>query len=229
LVVTEDANMPATQVLWSRTKRLFQEAGLRLWARRDGGPIDTFDALARFAHTRAAFVAQKKLYGYLKARMGTRYPTMFEDDVFVASINIAKWHVFAACLSDITVHAVARVVAAGGLSPEEGRELATRCYEAGLAANGDGVPEEAMPDAWRAAFATRLARVHWDNLAAGGDAITECPAALYHWAPIDDRLKRHDQEIVENSIRFAWAEFTREFRKRAVLAAIAAEFRTAAG
>ncbi|EIM73317.1 hypothetical protein A33O_16150 [Nitratireductor aquibiodomus RA22] len=45
--------------------------------------------------------------------MGTRYPSMFEDDVFIGSINIAKLHVFAACLSDLTIHAVAKVGAEG--------------------------------------------------------------------------------------------------------------------
>ncbi|WP_260901876.1 hypothetical protein [Chelativorans salis] len=194
--------------------------------RRETGPIDTVEALARFVHTRAAFVAQKKLYGYLKARMGTRYPSMFEDDVFVESINVAKRHVFAACLSDIAVHTVARVVAAGGLEDEAGRRLALQCYEAGLAANRDDLKDEAMLAAWRSSFSERLEKAHWENLAAGGDCFTESPKALYHWAPIDETLKRYDREIVENSIRFAWAEIVRDFRKRSLPAAIAGDFHT---
>ncbi|WP_159589988.1 hypothetical protein [Chelativorans xinjiangense] len=227
MVVSENASSAADGSFWHRAAALVRQAAQRLRVRRETGPIDTVDALARFAHTRAAFVAQKKLYGYLKARMGTRYPSMFEDAVFVESINVAKRHVFAACLSDIAVHSVARVVAAGGLEEEAGRLLALHCYDAGLDANRDDLEDEAMLAAWRAAFSARLAKAHWENLAAGGDSFTESPQALYHWAPIDETLKRYDREIVENSIRFAWAEVTRDFRKRAVPQAIAEDFRAA--
>ncbi|EKF18403.1 hypothetical protein [Nitratireductor pacificus] len=211
-------------VEWSKSMAFLREAAGRLRFRRERAPIDTVDALCGFVSTRAAFVAQKKLYGYLKARMGTRYPTMFEDDVFVGSINVAKLHVFAACLSDLSLHGVARVVAAGGLGREGGTALARHCFQAGLADNEAHLPEPGVTDAWRAAFEARLADVHWDNLAAGGDSFTESPKALFHWAPIAEKLKRYDQEIVENSIRFAFGEVTREFRQRAVPASIAADW-----
>lgn len=206
-------------------RAFLRDAASRVGARRETGPLDTVEALTRFAHTRAAFVAQKKLYGYLKARMGTRYPSMFEDDVFVTSINVAKWHVFAACLSDITVYTVARVVCAGDMTREEGRALATHCHEAGLAANREQLAGEDMVAAWHSAFFERLARAHWTNLAAGAECFTESPKALYRWAPIEEGLKRYDREIVENSIRYAWAEITRDFRKRGVPLAIAADWR----
>ncbi|MCT8996983.1 hypothetical protein [Chelativorans intermedius] len=214
----------AASALWHRAGAIIRQAIVHLGLRRERGPIDTVEALARFAHTRAAFVAQKKLYGYLKARMGTRYPSMFEDDVFVQSINIAKWHVFAACLSDICVHAAAHVAAAGAMEGEAARRLALRCYDAGLAANREAVEDPAMPAVWRSAFLERLQAIHWENLAAGGDSFTESPRALYRWAPIADELKRHDREIVENSIRFAWVEIARDLRSRAAFNAVAEDF-----
>lgn len=76
-----------------RAKAFLPEFLARLTVRRDSGPIDTVESLCRFVSTRAAFVAQKTLYGYLKTRMGTRYPRMFEDDVLIASIDVAKMHV----------------------------------------------------------------------------------------------------------------------------------------
>lgn len=216
-------------VEWSKSMAFLREAAARLRMRRERAPIETIDALSGFVSTRAAFVAQKKLYGYLKARMGTRYPTMFEDDVFVESINVAKLQVFAACLSDLSVHCVARVVVAGGLERGDGVAMARHCFEAGIADNAAHLPEPAVSnswaDAWRKVFEARMSALHWDNLAAGGDSFSESPKALFRWAPIADELKRYDREIVENSIRFAFGEVTREFRQRALPASIAADWR----
>ena len=72
-------------------------------------PIDSPEALARFIDKRASFVAQTSLYGYLRTRAGMRYPELFDDDPFVASINIAKWHVWLDCLSDLAVYAGSRL------------------------------------------------------------------------------------------------------------------------
>lgn len=210
--------------LWARSGSFLRALGATLGVRRETAPIDSVAALCHFAGTRAAFVSQKKLYGYLKTRMGTRFPSMFEDDVFVASINAAKMHVFAACLSDITVHVVALTAGKGELTPEAGRDLARRCYLAGIEENHEQIVDPAERDAWLDAFERRLDTVHWENVAAGGDAFTESPAALYRWAPIADGLKQYDREIVENSIRFAWAEIIRDFRNRAETRDIVADW-----
>lgn len=200
-----------------------REFASRLTVRRDKAPIDSVAALCGFVSTRAAFVAQKKLYGYLKARMGTRYPSMFEDEVFVASVNIAKMHVFAAALSDLAVHAVVRVGAGAALDGPGRIALARTCFRAGLADNAADMRDEATLAAWLTAFDARLDGIQWANLEAGGDAFSESPRALLHWAPIADGLKRYDAEIVENSIRFAWIEIRRELARRLDARAVAAD------
>jgi len=103
-----------------KARALLPEFVGRLTVRRESGPIATVDELAGFVSTRAAFTAQKTLYGYLKTRMGTRYPTMFEDDAFVASIDIAKLHVYAACLADLALFAVSRTGDRAGASGNRG-------------------------------------------------------------------------------------------------------------
>ena len=79
-------------------------------ARPDTAPVDSVTALEKFVATRSAYVAQKTLYGYVKTRMGIRYAAMFEDKNMIASLNIAKMHVFAACLADLSIYAVATAV-----------------------------------------------------------------------------------------------------------------------
>lgn len=186
----------------------------RFRARGNEGPIDTVDKLAEFVVTRAAFVSQKKLYGYVKTRMGTRYVSMFEDETFIASVNIAKMHVFAACLSDLTIFCVARAAALGGLTAEQREGLADDCHRRGIARHADQAPSDDAPGEWTAAFRRRIEEVHWENAAATGEVFEASPKALLRWAPIAPELKKYDAEIVRNSIRFAWNEVRMDFRAR---------------
>ena len=211
---------------WSlaRLRDFLPEFFARLTVRRDSGPIDTIEGLCRFVSTRSAFVAQKTLYGYLKTRMGTRYPSMFEDEVFVASIDIAKMHVFAACLSDMSVYAVSRTL--GEDRDEKACALlAEICFDAGLADNedqADRVAAFSVADA-KSAFTRRLAFLDWRTLSPGPGLFTASPAALVQWSPIAPELKKQDTEIIENSIRFTWREMRQQFEQRIDGPAIAAE------
>lgn len=197
----------------------------RLSFRRDSGPLDSRDSLARFVATRAAYVAQRTLYGYLKTRMGTRYPSMFEDDVIISSINIAKMHVFAACLSDLTIFAVSHGLQDCAVEPGVRRDLALRCFRQGLDANAEAAGEVdsfSAPEAI-AAFERRLSFWDWIDGPRGPEIFTESPAALYRWAPIAPALKKQDKEIVQNSIKFTWREVRRNLEKRVDPAALAQE------
>lgn len=192
--------------------------------RSESAPLDSVSGLSRFVSTRSAFIAQKTLYGYLKTRMGTRYPSMFEDDVFITSINIAKMHVFAACLSDLALFAVRRALHDADLGDDLRRRLALHCYRRGLADNAEqGAQAEGFsPAEVEAAFRRRLAFFDWSDGVSDPDVFAESPAALVHWAPIAPELKKYDEEIVKNSIRFAWRDIRSQFDKRIDSVGIAA-------
>ena len=64
--------------------------------------IKDLNALENFIQTKSAWVTQVTLYGYLKTRMGTRYVLHFENDEFMASVNLAKWNIYAMALQDLT-------------------------------------------------------------------------------------------------------------------------------
>jgi hypothetical protein len=173
--------------------------------------IDSPAALARFLETRASFMAQTSLYGYLRTRAGMRYPELFDDDPFVEGINIAKWHIWLDCLSDLAVYTGARMAQR---EPRETLRIAALMSSlVNGVLDGTGAPAEAGAE-----FAThservrsRVARTDW--LAVGTDeaAFTESPAGLLRWAPVLDELKELDEEIVRNSVRFRWQEVRRDF------------------
>ena len=64
--------------------------------------IKNLDDLENFIQTKAAWVSQVTLYGYLKTRMGTRYVLHFDNDEFIGSVNLAKWNIYSTALQDLT-------------------------------------------------------------------------------------------------------------------------------
>lgn len=201
-----------------------------LLRRRDRDPIETTAALGDFVATRAAFHGQKTLYSYVKARMGIRYPAMFQDANINASLNVAKMHVFAACLSDLTLYAVAHATQDKAIAAQDRASLALRIYRDGLASNIDESTAGFSADDAVQAFSQRLADLDW-RAALKPENFTESPKAILRWAPIADRLKRYDREIVTNSALFAWNDIREQFGKRLNADAVSDDLRrqTAAG
>jgi hypothetical protein len=182
-------------------------------------------ALADFLNTRAAHVAQTTLYGYLRARAGVRFPELFSNDEFVVSINQAKWNIWVACVSDLTVFAGLLIVRQSGDA---------NCRPALIAAvdsilDRQGVPDEAGP-----AFGGLVDRLRqrirlcdWNAYADDEGPFVESPEALVRWAPIVDELKQLDEEIVRNSMRFRWNETRKELLRTLDVPAFLASSRAA--
>jgi hypothetical protein len=209
---------------------LLEKAGSILWqvaglfgAWSDTGPVDSVAALENFVATRSAYVAQKTLYGYVKTRMGIRYVAMFNDKNIIASLNIAKLHVFAACLSDLTLYAVASALRGLPVGNDERAAMARGCYAAGLRANTGEAPAQFSEQDCIAEFDRRLAETDW-NRAGQPDNFTRSPRALMQWAPIAENLKAFDSEIVENSVKFSWRDIREQFQKRLDAAAVGADW-----
>ncbi|WP_075998141.1 hypothetical protein [Salaquimonas pukyongi] len=180
------------------------------WKRLE--PVNSSRAFGEFLSARAAFIAQKTLYGYVKTRMGMKYPAMFEDDIFIESLNIGKWQIYAACLSDLSIFMAAQVYARTG-DAQEAASIAEKFYSHAIIERfqdaeftGDTAP---LIDA----FKDRLVLVDWNYAMAAEGAFKESPRALIRWAPIDDELKKFDIEIVTNSIRFQWQRVRSDFLK----------------
>ncbi|WP_374653924.1 hypothetical protein [Dongia sp.] len=176
--------------------------------------------LQNFMETRASFVAQTSLYGYLRTRAGQRYPELFDDLGFVASVNVAKWQIWLACLSDLAIYA-------GGLLARAAPESRPSVGPAMLAAVDailarTGIPGDAGPEfaASAADVLERLRQCDWPAVGDNETAFSQSPPALVRWAPIVDSLKALDEPIVLNSVRFRWQEVRRDLRRCLDAAAI---------
>jgi hypothetical protein len=180
---------------------------------RHATPITGHDGLQRFLETRSNYVAQTSLYGYLRTRAGMRFPELFTDDVFVASINIAKWQLWLACLADLSIYAGGLLAQRTQAPPEQIRALMSGVVESILEATG--VPADAGSEfaAGVQRVRARIALCDWARVHDDETAFSESPAALVRHAPIVDELKQLDEPIVRNSVRFRWQDVRRELRR----------------
>lgn len=174
-------------------------------------PVRDADELHAFINSRASFIAQTSLYGYLRTRAGMRYPELFDDDVFVASINIAKWHMWLACVSDLTVYAGGLLVHRG-IPEEQTGALMRRTVEDILVATGVPAEADAEFPAHAERVRARIALTPWHQVEDGEGCFHESPTALVKWAPVVENLKRLDEEVVRNSVRFHWKDVRAELR-----------------
>lgn len=188
------------------------------------GPITEVAQLAEFVQTRAAYVAQTSLYGYLKNRMGIKYPEMFADETMAASIDLAKWRTYGSCLADLAIFAGASTGAEGRLEAGESARLAAHCFHTALEASFDEPGAEAMIDQIKTLYAARAGETDWSSAAEGENAFVASPVDLVKHAPIADELKELDVDIVVNSTRFRWRDIRKQLRQRIDPAAVAADW-----
>ena len=196
----------------NKIKEALTALKIQFWHRREKlGPITDKEKLAEFITSRASMVGQTSLYGYIKTRAGTRFPELFKNDTFVASINIAKWQIWSACVSDLVVYAGSLICREHAQTTEV---HATMQSVANLVFDSIVSPEEAGPDFKQSIerIKTRLSSCEFDQSLDLDVIFTQSPDALVHWSPIVDELKVLDEDIVRNSIRFRWQEPRRELR-----------------
>jgi len=180
---------------------------------RRAEPITCTEHLAYFLRTRASHVAQTSLYGYLRTRAGTRFPELFLNAAFAASTDIAKWQVWLACLSDLSIYAGGLLIRRTQCASAAVGQLMQETVEAVL--RETGTPAEAGNEFGPHAdhMRQRLATCDWSALADDESCFSESPTALVRWAPVVEELKQLDEEIVRNSVRFRWQEVRQDLRR----------------
>ena len=172
--------------------------------------IDNFDTLEDFIQTKSAWVTQVTLYGYLKTRMGTRYVLHFENDVFMSSVNLAKWNIYAVALQDLTFFTFSYLkknFQYNGV--EKAKEIFLKILDDEIS---NKMPLDIIENA-KKSFDERLKNINWDLYY---DDLPFNPSALslYKWAPIAEDLKTLDRKIVLNSVILKWDIVKKEFRER---------------
>ena len=172
--------------------------------------ISNLEELEDFIQSKSAWVTQVTLYGYLKTRMGTRYVLHFENDEFMASVNLAKWNMYAVALQDLTFFTFSYLK--NNLNYQDinkAKEIFLKILDD---ETNNKMPLDIIEEA-KKNFSERLQNINWNSYY---NDLPFNPSALslYKWAPIADELKKLDRKIVLNSVILKWDIVKKEFNER---------------
>ena len=171
--------------------------------------IKNIEDLRSFIQKKSAWVSQVTLYNYLKTRMGTKWVLHFDDEKFLASINTAKWNIYAISLQDLTFYSLSYLKV---FYNYEKTDSAKNIYEEILDMEfKNGMPEDIILRA-KKIFLERLNKIDWKGHYKSWP-FNESALALYEWAPIAEELKTLDRKIVLNSMILKWDNIKDEFTK----------------
>lgn len=182
--------------------------------RFDKSPFVFIEQLREFNQTRASYVAQTALFGYLKARMGTKHRVLFEDEVFSKAIQDAAANLFGTCLADLTFYSVALLIERENLSLEDAPNLAKHLFKASLSKGLEEGDFAKIERAARKRFNERLDVINWHAMQNVYTCFNQSEKDLVLFAPVTEEFKESDREIVQNSIRFRWQDVRAQLRKR---------------
>ena len=169
--------------------------------------INSKTDLENFVQERSAHVAQTTLYGYLKTRIGTRYALMVEDEKFSESINIAKWNIYVAAISDLTFYVFSYLIDKKNLKENDSEKIFLNILDKEFK---NGLDKKIYENA-KNEFIVKAKSINWHNYHLS-NPFKESGLALYKWSPIADELKVLDKEIVLNSIMLKWNLVENEFK-----------------
>jgi len=170
--------------------------------------IDSLEDLKNFIQERSAHVTQTTLYGYIKTRIGSRYAMMFEDKVFLESINIAKWKIYVKSLSDCTFYTFSFLIDQKNLKKNEAEKI----FLAILDNEKNNGLDLKLYEESKLEFQQRAREVNWKTYHQD-EPFAQSGMALYKWSPIADNLKILDKKIVLNSIKLKWNLVENEFKE----------------
>jgi len=170
--------------------------------------IKSLDDLEYFIQTKSAWVSQVTLYSYLKTRMGTKYVLHFDNDVFMSSVNLAKWNIYSVALQDLTFFTFSYLkVNFNYQNVNQAKEIFNNILDDEISNKMPlDIIEKSKED-----FDERFQNLNWENYF---NDLPFNPSALslYKWAPIADELKTLDRKIVLNSMILKWDIIKKEFK-----------------
>jgi hypothetical protein len=171
--------------------------------------IKNIEDLTSFIQKKSAWVSQVTLYNYLKTRMGTKWVLHFDDEIFLASINKAKWNIYSVALQDLTFYSLSYLSV---FYNYQETNKAAEIYDEILNKEfKNKMPEEIILKA-KEKFKERLQKIDWNTYYKSWP-FNESTLTLYEWAPVAEELKSLDRKIVLNSMILKWDNIKDEFAK----------------
>ena len=171
--------------------------------------INNYQDLEEFIQKKSAWVSQVTLYGYLKTRMGAKYVLMFEDEIFLESINKAKWNIYVVALQDLSFYTISYLKDIKNLhDTDKSKEIFFKILDK---EKQNEIPNDIFEKA-KKQFEERFKEIDWIKYH-GYLPFNTSALSLYEWSPIAEELKTLDKKIVLNSMILKWDNIKTEFNE----------------
>ncbi|WP_435096649.1 esterase [Candidatus Pelagibacter bacterium nBUS_27] len=140
--------------------------------------------------------------------MGTKYVLHFDNDVFMSSVNQAKWNIYSIALQDLTFFTFSYLkVNFNYQNIDQAKEIFSKILDD---ETSNKMPSDIIEEA-KKSFNERFENLDWEiyykDLPFNPSALS-----LYKWAPIAEELKTLDRKIVLNSMILKWDIIKKEFK-----------------
>jgi hypothetical protein len=175
-------------------------------------PVSDLLALSDFLDSRAAFLVQKCLYEYARARSGILSSKLFKEAAFKEAMEPARWGNYPLCLQHVTV--MVEHTLRAGADGEAGAMREGLIVAAGAVCRRYPVPKGFDAGFWRAAEHRVAQRVRLAGLAAPRpikDLPQETASEFMEKVPIHADLRQFDFELVTNNLRVNLCRAHEEF------------------
>ena len=90
----------------------------RLLRRRKSPPVTTADGLADFLSAQTAYVAQRTVIEYCRARAGLNWDKLFAERSFLERLEVCRWEGYAVVLAELAELALIRLRRDGAADPQ---------------------------------------------------------------------------------------------------------------
>ena len=195
---------------------------------RRSPPIRDIEGLADFIDRHAAFVVQKGIYEYSRARAGHYSKVLFKEQEFQAAAEHSRWRAYPLGL------ALVAELAEGVLRPgvDEERRLQADALSALTLAIFDRYPAPAAigEAAWsemRAELVQRLKLIALHPPKAARDIPEQYAETYFAMMPIHEKLRGSDFSTLRNYLRVTLVNIHDELTKRIDVVAVSQSLRSA--
>lgn len=182
-------------------------------------PIDTREKLIEFLDTRAAFLIQKNIFDYARARSGPYFSQIIKEQAFRDSVEVSRWTGYPTGLAALTE------IARGVLFDNADRKPLNDALSSAALAAFDKYPVPAAlgEETWKKARQTlieRLALIDSHPPKFAKDVILPYAQILYDSQPIHEELRKRDFEMIQAQLRVNLVTMHDELAKRAKKSAL---------
>ena len=180
----------------------------------DSNTLSEYRHLYEFIEKNSLYVSQVTLFTYIKTRAGTQWPKLFENEDYLTSLRIARWHIFIACVSDLSIFIAAQFHINETSDTKICRKIAIDLFSTIVRNIEQNDIDKSIFETALIVNERRCATVNFIHAFKGDYAFQTSAQALLDWAPVVDSFKKSDAAIVRNSIHLRWINVRQKLLKK---------------